>query len=82
MKIDKLTYPEIISINGIEYSGKRNMSKGQILIPYTDAPNVGVGDVIVKKTDKRDVYFKVTGIFRGRPELINFTIQSDDPPKP
>ena len=61
MKIDKLTYPEIISINGIEYSGKRNMSKGQILIPYTDAPNVGVGDLVVKKTDKRDVYFKVTG---------------------
>ena len=61
MKFDKLTYPEIIIINGIEHKGKRNMSKGQILIPYTVAPKVGVGDVIIKKTDKKDDYLKVTG---------------------
>ena len=60
MKPDKLTYPEIIIIDGIEHNGKRNMSKGQILIPYSDAPNVCVGDVIVMKSDKRDVYLKVT----------------------
>ncbi len=62
MKSNKLTYPEIIIIGGIEHSGKRNMSKGQILIPYTDAPNVCVGDVVVKKSDKKDTYLKVTGI--------------------
>ena len=61
MKSDKLTYPEIIIIDGIELNGKRNMSKGQILIPYTDAPNVCVGDVIVIKSDKKDTYLKVTG---------------------
>ncbi len=60
MKTDKSTYPEIIVIDGIEYRGKRNMSKGQVLIPYTDAPNVGVGDVIVNKTGKKDAYLKVT----------------------
>jgi len=61
MKSDKLTYPEIIIIDGIEHNGKRNMSKGQILIPYTDAPNVCVGDVIINKSDKKDAYLKVTG---------------------
>lgn len=60
MDFDKLTYPEIIIIDGIEHSGKRNMSKGQILIPYTDAPNVGIGDVITQKTDKKDIHLKVT----------------------
>ena len=60
MDYDKLAYPEIITIDGIEYNGKRNMSKGQVLIPYTDAPNVGFGDVIAQKTDKRDIHLKVT----------------------
>ena len=62
MKSDKLTYPEVIIIGGVEHNGKRNMSKGQILIPYTDAPNVSVGDVIVQKSEKMDNYFKVTEI--------------------
>jgi len=61
MDYDKLAYPEIITIDGIEHYGKRNMSKGQVLIPYTDAPSVGIGDVITHKTDKRDIHLKVTG---------------------
>lgn len=60
MKSDKLTYPEIVIIDGIEHNGKRNMSKGQILIPYTDAPKVCVGDIIVEKSDKKDTYLEVT----------------------
>ena len=61
MTSDKLTYPELIIIDGTEYNGKRNRSKGQILIPYTAAPNVGIGDVIIRKADKKDVFLKVTG---------------------
>jgi GNAT superfamily N-acetyltransferase len=61
MKSGKLTYPEIIIIDGKAHNGKRNMSKGQILIPYTDAPNVCAGDVIVQKSGKQDIYLKVTG---------------------
>ena len=60
MDFDKLAYPEIITIDGIQHHGKKNMSKGQVLIPYTDAPNVGIGDVITQKTDKRDIHLKVT----------------------
>jgi len=60
MDFDKLAYPETITIEGIEYKGKRNMSKGQVLIPYTDAPYVGIGDVIAQKTDKKDIHLKVT----------------------
>jgi len=60
MKSDKLTYPEIVIIDGIEHNGKRNMSKGQILIPYTAAPKVCVGDIIVEKSDKKDTYLEVT----------------------
>jgi len=60
MDFDKLAYPETIIIDGIEHRGKRNMSKGQVLIPYTDAPNVGIGDIIAQKTDKKDIHLKVT----------------------
>jgi GNAT superfamily N-acetyltransferase len=61
MGFDKLAYPEIITIDGADHRGKRNMSKGQVLIPYTNKPKVGIGDVIALKTDKKDTYLKVTG---------------------
>ena len=48
MDFDKLAYPEKLTISGIEYKGQRNMSKGQVLVPYTDEPDVGIGDVILK----------------------------------
>jgi GNAT superfamily N-acetyltransferase len=60
MGFDKLTYPEIITINGVEHNGKMNMAKGQVLIPYTNAPEIGIGDIIAQKTDKRDIHLKVT----------------------
>jgi len=59
MDFDKLAYPETITIADVEYKGQRNMSKGQILIPYTEEPDVGIGDVITQKSGKREISFKV-----------------------
>lgn len=59
MEFDKLAYPEVITINGAEYKGQRNMSKGQLLIPYSEEPDVGIGDVIVQKSGKREIHLKV-----------------------
>lgn len=59
MNFDKLAYPEIVTINGIEYKGQRSMSKGQVSIPYSEEPDVGIGDVIVQKSGKREIHLKV-----------------------
>lgn len=59
MDFDKLAYPEIVTIAGKEYKGKRNMTKGEVLVPYTDEPDVGIGDVIIQKSGKREIHLKV-----------------------
>ncbi|BBQ51127.1 hypothetical protein WP2S18C03_02080 [Aeromonas veronii] len=59
MDFDKLAYPETLTIAGTEFKAKRNMSNGQVLVPYTDEPDVGIGDVISQKSGKREIYLKV-----------------------
>lgn len=59
MDFEKLAYPETIIISGFEYKGQRDMSKGRLLIPYTDEPDVGIGDVITQKSGKREISLKV-----------------------
>ena len=59
MNFDALAYPEKIIIAGSEFSGQRNMSKGTLLVPYTDEPDIGIGDTIVQKSGKREIELKV-----------------------
>jgi len=59
MNFDKMAYPDTITIAGTEYKGRRNMDKGKMLIPYTDEPDVGIGDVIIQKSGKREIHIKV-----------------------
>ena len=62
MDFDKMAYPEVIIIAETEYKGQRNMTKGQMLIPYTDEPDVGIGDIIVQKSGKREIHLKVLDV--------------------
>ncbi|MEM5528070.1 hypothetical protein WN093_04495 [Gammaproteobacteria bacterium AS21] len=59
MNFDELAYSEIIYIEGQEYKAKRDMNKGTVSIPYTDEPDVGIGDVITQKSGKRKISLKV-----------------------
>jgi hypothetical protein len=59
MDFNKLAYPEIIYIDGIEYKGTRDMAKGEVKIPYTDEPDVGIGDIISQKSGRREINLKV-----------------------
>ncbi len=59
MDFNKLAYPDTFTIAGIEHKGKRDMSKGELRIPYTDEPNVGIGDVISQKSGKQEIFLKV-----------------------
>jgi len=59
MNLDTLAYPDIVTISGIEYNGKRNTSSEKLLIPYTEEPDVGIGDMIIQKSGKREIQLKV-----------------------
>jgi hypothetical protein len=62
MNFESLAYPETIIIAGSEYKGQRNMSKGSLLIPYTDEPDIGIGDVISQKSGQREISLKVIDV--------------------
>lgn len=59
MNFDKLAYRETITIAGIEHKGMRDISKGQVRVPYTEEPDVGIGDVITQKSGNREIFLKV-----------------------
>ncbi|GAA81429.1 hypothetical protein [Pseudoalteromonas sp. BSi20495] len=59
MDFDKLAYPEKFTFAGKEHKGYRNMSKGEVIVPYTDEPNIGIGDVITQKSGTREIHLKV-----------------------
>ncbi len=59
MNFNKLAYPDTFTIADIEHKGKRDMSKGELRIPYTDEPNVSIGDVIYQKSGKQEISLKM-----------------------
>lgn len=59
---DKLAYPETVVIDGAKYKAKRDTSKGTMNVPYSEEPDVGIGDVIVQKAGKREIHLKVTDV--------------------
>ena len=59
MDFEKLAYPEIFIIAEDEHKGKRDISTGKIKIPYQNTPDVGIGDIIIQKSGKREVQLKI-----------------------
>ncbi|ERT11889.1 hypothetical protein LGZ99_16695 [Photorhabdus temperata] len=58
--LNALAYPEIIIIDNTEHSASR---KGNtVKIPYTDEPDVGIGDTITQKSGKRVIELKVLDV--------------------
>lgn len=86
MDFDKLAYPETITISGVEYKGQRDMSKGELLVPYTEEPEVGIGDVISQKSGKREIFLKVIdvsfleegslGVGTTHPHMLTLRVQN------
>jgi hypothetical protein len=71
MDFDVMAYPEIITIAGVEYKAQRNLSKGKVLIPYTDEPDVGIGDVIIQKSGSREIALKVLDVLFLKDDFPN-----------
>lgn len=59
MDFDAMTYPETFKIAGAEYKGLRNSTEKKVLIPYTEEPNISIGDKITQKLGKGEISLKV-----------------------
>ena len=86
MDFDAMAYPEIIIISGSEYKAQRNLAKGQVSIPYTNEPDVGIGDVITQKSGTREISLKVLdlaflkggtlNVGTNHPHMLKLTVEN------
>lgn len=59
MNFNARVYQDVVLIDGMKYEAQYNMSTGQLLVPYTETPDIGKDDVIVREVGKRNVSLKV-----------------------
>ncbi|MCL1040433.1 hypothetical protein L2712_02035 [Shewanella marisflavi] len=71
MDFDALAYPEIVYIEGEEYKANRDMDKGTVDIPYTEEPDIGIGDVISLKSGKREIALKILDLSFSENSSLN-----------
>ncbi|EIK7037478.1 hypothetical protein LKK64_003662, partial [Escherichia coli] len=55
MDLNVMAYPEKFTIAGVEYKGKRNSAEKKVLIPYTEEPDINIGDEITQKLGKGEI---------------------------
>lgn len=56
---DQMAYPDTFYFSGKEFKGSRNNKSKEIDIPYTDEPDLNIGDIVTQKVGSRDIHFKV-----------------------
>ncbi|MEM0904502.1 hypothetical protein J4W00_18445 [Escherichia coli] len=48
MNLSAMVYPDTFIINGESFRGKRNAKENKVLIPYTNEPEVTIGQHIIQ----------------------------------
>lgn len=86
MNFDEMAYPDDFEIGGVVYKGQRDRRKSEVLIPYTEAPTVKVGDTIVQKNGPNAFNLLVTDadylqestleIGTKHPHMLTLTVQN------
>ncbi|MDQ1091196.1 hypothetical protein QE400_000609 [Xanthomonas sacchari] len=86
MDFDALAYPDVFDISGSQYKGQRDRKKSEVLIPYTDAPHVQIGDVIIQKTGPNVLRLKVVdlefleggslGVGTNHPHMLTLNVEN------
>lgn len=56
---DKMSYPDIFLISGKEFRGIRNTDENQVNIPFTDEPQIELGDILIQKIGTHELNLKV-----------------------
>lgn len=59
MDFDAMAYPEKFTISGKEYKGRRDSAQKRVFIPYTEEPDINIGDEITQKLGKGEIFLKV-----------------------
>lgn len=59
MNFDAMAYPDTFIIDSLECKGHRDPRKSEVKVPYTNEPNVSIGDVITQKVGKGEVQLKI-----------------------
>ncbi|ENY9450402.1 TPA: hypothetical protein O8U57_001481 [Enterobacter asburiae] len=59
MNLSAMIYPDTFIIEGEIFKGKRNSQKKQVLIPYTNEPEVIIGQHIIQSVGKNEIKLKV-----------------------
>lgn len=62
MDFDEMSYGDTFEINGVLYKGSRDHQKNEVAIPYTDAPDVRLGDMIVHQAGANRIELKVLDV--------------------
>lgn len=62
MDFDKMAYPDDFVLGSAVLKGARNRKTGEVQIPYTDAPVIRVGDVIVQRNGPNEHRLEVTDV--------------------
>lgn len=68
---DEMAYPDIFFISGKEFKGSRRAGKNQVDIPYTNEPQIELGDVLLQRTGSREHSLKVIDISISRNGTLN-----------
>lgn len=86
MAFDALAYPDVFEISGSQYKGQRNRQKSEVSIPYTDTPEVQIGDVFSQKVGANVLQLKVIdlefleggslGVGTSHPHILTLNVEN------
>ncbi|VEA69048.1 Uncharacterised protein [Serratia plymuthica] len=81
-----LAYPNTVTIDGIEYRSNRKAGSNIVMIPYSEEPNVGIGDLVYQKAGKNEIILKVIdldfqpggtlNVGTPHPNLLNLSVEN------
>lgn len=62
MDISDMVYQDTFSIAGKPHKGMRDRKKSEVLIPYTDAPAIAIGDTIIEQSGPNSIELQVMDV--------------------
>ena len=67
---DEMAYPDIFLVSGKEFRGSRSTG-GNVDIPFTDEPQIGLGDILIQKIGSRELSLKVVDLSISKNGTLN-----------
>ncbi len=68
---DAMSYPDIFLISDVEFAGSRIAAKNLVHIPFTEEPNINLGDTLIQKVGSRQFSLKVVDIAISKNGTLN-----------